>query len=103
MTSDERQAFANQAERALTHDLVKNVIEEAILNHGEKPLLRYSLMKVAMYTATVARAQALGIDPDELRNTPDEAEAQGLARARAFVAAGKPAFRFDESGMTRLD
>lgn len=105
MTGDEKQAFANEAEKALSHKLVEDVVDEALTNHGgdKSSLLYYSLMKVAMYTATVARAQALGIDVDELRSTREEATEGMLRQARAFVAAGKPVLRVDESGVTRLD
>ena len=107
MTSDEKQAFANEAEKALSHKLIEDVVDEALLNHNGNSertgLLYYSLMKVAMYTATVARAQALGIDPDELRSTREESTKGMLRQARAFVAAGKPVLRVDESGVTRLD
>lgn len=105
MTSEEKQAFADEAEKALSHRMIEGVVDEALFNHGgdKSSLLYYSLMKVAMYTASVARAQALGIDPDELRSTPDEANEHMLRRARSFVAAGKPVLRVDESGVTRLD
>lgn len=105
MTSNEKQAFANEAEKALDHALVKDVIEEQLGNLGrtDDGLARYGLTKIAMYTASVARAQALGIDPDDLRHTPEEANASLLRTARAFVAAGKPALRVDETGVTRLD
>lgn len=105
MNSEEKQVFANEAEKALSHKLVEDVIDEALENHGGKrgSLLWVSFVKTAMYAASVARAQALGIDPDELRYTPEEAEREGLRKARSFVAAGKPAFRVDEQGVTRLD
>ena len=92
MTSDEKQAFANEAEKALDHPLVRDVIEEFADNMGFalEGLPFYGIMKVAMYTATVARAQALGIDPDELRHTPEEADAAMLRKMHAAVDAGVP-------------
>jgi hypothetical protein len=102
--SDWKQQHANEAEKALDHALVKNVIEEQMQNLGtDNALVRYGLTKIAMYAASVARAQALGIDPDELRHTPEEARASLQARARAAVGAGVPTLLVDERGVTRLD
>lgn len=105
MTSEEKQAFANEAEKALSHPLVEEVVDEALENHGgdKQSLLYYSFMKIAMYTASVARAQALGIDPGDLRNTREESIEQMLGRARRLVAKGMPVIRIDERGATRLD
>ena len=92
MTSDEKQAFANEAERALAHPLVRDVIEEFADNMGFdlEGLPKYGMMKVAMYAATVARAQALGIDPNDLRHTPEEGDAAMARKMRAAVDAGVP-------------
>ena len=105
MDPAEKQALANEAEKALDHPLVKDAIEEALFNHKGKEgdLLWYSFAKVAMYTASVARAQALGIDPDELRMTHEEVTSSMLRTARSFVEKGKPVLRVDEDGLTRLD
>ncbi len=105
MTPDEKQALANEAEKALSHDLVTNAREEALRNHGGKEgdLLWCSFAKVAMYTASVSRAQALGINPDELRLSSEESRASLQARARRSVELGKPTFLIDEAGVTRLD
>ena len=61
---------ANEAERVLEHELVKDVMEEFAGNmkFSLSGLPAYGLAKVVCYAAQVARAQALGIDPDELRN-----------------------------------
>lgn len=105
MPDDWKTVHADAAYQALEHDLVRGVMEEFADNMGFRldGLPRYGLMKVAHYAAQVARAQALGFDPDLLRLTDGEADVEMLAKARAAVAAGKPVFRIDESGMTRLD
>lgn len=92
MTSEEKRAFANEAERVLDHPLVREVMQEFALNMGFTldGFPRYGLSKVAKYAATVARAQALGIDPDALRCTPSEANAEILRKAEIVAAAGKP-------------
>lgn len=70
-----KQEFADEAEKALQHPLVENVMEEFAGNMRFKleGLPEYGLRKVAAVAAQVARAQALGIDPDTLRLTPEEA------------------------------
>jgi hypothetical protein len=77
---------------ALDHELVRGVMAEFADNMGFKleGLPGYGMLKVAVYVAQVARAQALGFDPDLLRVSDEEAEAEQLALARAAVAAGKP-------------
>ena len=101
---DWKQVHANEAEKALVTPLVQDVIEELLDNLGtDSALVRCGITKVASYAAQVARAQALGFDPELLRLSPDEADAQGLAKARMAVAHGKPVFRADERGVTRLD
>jgi hypothetical protein len=88
----DKQQFANEAEKALSHPLVVDVIDEQLLNLGvtRDSLVYYGLSKIAMYAATVARAQALGIDPDELRATPAEANAALLERAKRLAASDVP-------------
>ena len=105
MSDDWKIDHANASEKALEHDLVKGVVEEFADNMGFKleGLPKYGLMKVCGYVAQVARAQALGFDPDLLRMSDEEADAQMLKKARMAVAAGKPVLRIDESGVTRLD
>lgn len=102
---DWKTVHANESCKALEHDLVTGVMEEYADNMGFKleGLAKYGLTKVAMYAAQVARAQALGFDPDLLRMSDEEADQVMLARARMMVAAGKPVFRIDDDGVTRLD
>lgn len=89
--TDWKQQHANDAEKALDHDLVKDVIAEQMRNLGtDSKLVEYGLHKIAMYTASVARAQALGFDPDLLRMSAEEANAAQLELAKAAVASGKP-------------
>jgi hypothetical protein len=92
MTPDEKQEFANEAEKALDHPLVQEVIEELFfnLNINNAGLPRMGIMKVGMYVATVARAHALGIDPDELRMTDEESDDFQLSLIQAMIGAGKP-------------
>lgn len=61
------------------------------------------LTKIATYAAQVARAQALGFDPELLRLSADEADTAMLAQARMAVASGKPVWLIDSEGVTRLD
>lgn len=75
MNIDEKQQFANDAEQAIIHPLVQDVIDELLLNLNSPrdTLVSYGIHKVANTVAQVARAQALGIDPEILHVTPDEA------------------------------
>ena len=88
----DRQQFANEAEKALSHPLVVRVIDEQLmnLNATRGGLVYYGLSKIAMYAATVARAQALGIDPDALRMTPDEQADAMVAQAERLAESGMP-------------
>lgn len=96
MTGDEKQAFANEAEKALDHELVQKVIDESmenLSNYGiamDNKLVRRGFLKVAMYTATVARALAMGIDPEELRMTPLESNQSILEQTRRVSERGIP-------------
>lgn len=91
-----KNTHANESGKALETDLVKGVIEELLdnlhNNYGVPTtgLPLYGLHKVAMYAAQVARAQALGFDPELLRNTDEEADAQQIDLARKLVEAGVP-------------
>ncbi len=102
---DWKQVHANEAEKALDTQLMQDVIREQLENLGREddPLAKYGLTKIAMYAASVARAQALGFDPDLLRLSADEAHTDQLRLARTAVAAGKPVWLLDEKGATRLD
>ena len=72
--SDWKLQHANEAEKALEHDLVKYVMEELLDNLGltGQALPAYGVRKVAIYAAQVARAQALGFDPELLRLSNEE-------------------------------
>ncbi len=102
---DWKQVHADKADEAVAHALVQGVIQEQLENLGreDSALSRYGLAKIATYAAQVARAQALGFDPELLRLSPDEADAEGLARARLAVELGKPTWLIDEKGLSRLD
>ena len=101
---DWKQAHADEADKAVAHEIVQGVIDEQMGNLGSgSALIRYGLTKVAVYAAQVARAQALGFDPSLLRLSAEEADAAMLALARASVASGKPTWLIDGKGMTRLD
>lgn len=92
-----KQKHANESDKVLNHALVVGVIDELMdnlaNNCGVRPgdaLVRYGLTKVAMYAAQVARAQALGFDPDLLRTTESESNAHMFRIARMAVESGKP-------------
>jgi hypothetical protein len=93
--------LAEDAGKAIRHDLVVDVVDEQIDNisqFGNAPvnLLRYGLMKIALYAAQVARAQALGIDPELLRMSAGEANSEALRMAAEAVAQGIPTFLVEE-------
>jgi len=96
LNREDKQAFANEAEKALDHELVQSVWDEAWFNwgrrlgQGAKPLFYYTLAKVSMYTAIAARAQALGIDLQELKLTPDEAAYEMGRKAAQLLQSGTP-------------
>lgn len=92
--ADWKAHHANESEKALDHDLVKGVMEEFAGNMGFKleGLPAYGLTKVAMYAAQVARAQALGFDPELLRLTAEEAGEQQLRLAMIAAESGKPVY-----------
>jgi hypothetical protein len=99
--SDWKNVHANAAGKALDHDLVKDVIAEYAENMGFDPengLPAYGVRKVAMYAAQVARAQALGFDPNLLRMTDEETNSDLLALAAEAVLRGLPTWVLDGSG-----
>lgn len=104
-SSDIRREIADEAAKALDAKLVQEALTEFAGNMGfeRKGLPEYGLMKIVNYVASVAHAQARGLDPEVLRMAPEEAEAHIMARARAMVAAGKPVLKIDDDGATRLD
>ncbi|MFP7833113.1 hypothetical protein [Marisediminicola sp. LYQ134] len=98
MHADWKDHHANEAAKALDHPLVEDVINELAENLGvdpEKGLPAYGMRKVALYAAQVARAQTLGIDPEALRMTPDEANSHMLALAAEATFKGIPTYMLD--------
>lgn len=94
--SDWKQHHADEAEKAVIHDLVAGVIDEQMDNlNRSDPLARYGLMKIAHYAATVARAQALGFDPELLKVTASEAESEQLRVAAEATLRGIPVYMLD--------
>lgn len=89
---DWRRQFAKDAAEALTHELVINVMDELCQNLRVPldGLERYGIEKVATYAAMVARAQAFGWDPDNLRASPDEARRAIMEMAAELVYDGVP-------------
>jgi hypothetical protein len=77
---------------AINHELVEFVRQELADNLGVRgqALPEYGIAKVAQYAAQVARAQALGFDPDLLRMSDEECDAAMLRLAQEAVAAGQP-------------
>lgn len=98
--SDWKQKHAHDAERALQHDIVRDVIKEQLLNLNAEhdAMVKYLLTKIASYAAQVARAQALGFDPDLLRMTDAEANASMLAIAKRAVELGTPVIIVEGGG-----
>ena len=66
--NDWKQAHADAADEAVDHQLVQDAMAEFARNMGFDldGLPAYGLHKVAAYAAQVARAQALGFDPELL-------------------------------------
>lgn len=87
-----KNTHANQAQTAVSHALVEGVIEEFMDNIGiaDQGLPSYGVRKVAHYAAMVARAQALGFDPDLLRLSNSEATSLQLELAAQAVSSGVP-------------
>lgn len=90
--TDWRREHANASEHAIKHPLVQDVMQEFLDNIG-KPngsLERYGLTKCMSYVAQVARAEALGIDPESLVMSDEEiGEHQRMLIEMAYRA-GKP-------------
>jgi hypothetical protein len=83
---------ANEANKALEQPLVKEVMQEFADNmrFELRGLPQYGLTKVALYAAQVARAQALGFDPELLRVSEEEADQHALRVAQIAAESGKP-------------
>ena len=73
MNSQEKQDHADMSELAIDHPFVVDAVDLVMRNIGTNDnLVRFGLFKIASVAAQVARAQALGIDPEELRMTDVE-------------------------------
>jgi hypothetical protein len=94
---DWKRHHANDSTEAVQHEIVQRVMEEYADNMGFTldGLPAYGLRKVALYAAQVARAQALGFDPNLLRLSEDEAASGQWALAASLVLAGVPTFTID--------
>ncbi|TFD80728.1 hypothetical protein E3T54_03015 [Cryobacterium sp. Sr8] len=90
--SDWKDAHANAASESIEHPMVEGVIEEFMGNVGlaDVGLPAYGIRKVALYAAQVARAHALGFDPELLRLTAAECGAEQLALAERAATLGIP-------------
>lgn len=95
-----KQEHARVSELAVEHPIVQRAVREFADNMGIAPvgLPWYGLHKVALYAAQVARALALGIDPETLRTTPEEADAVQARIAAEMVGRGIPVWMVDEQG-----
>lgn len=95
--TDWKNQHANEASASIKHELVDGAIEEFMDNIGlaDKGLPAYGIRKVAHYAAMVARAHALGFDPNLLRMTDDEATSHQLDLAARAVVAGVPVHMLD--------
>lgn len=103
--TDWKRDHANAAEHALDHPVVRDVMDEYLGNMQARgsALARYGLVKCMSYVAQVARAEALGIDPDTLRTTPEEAAGHMSALADAARRAGKPVIVVASEGAPDAD
>lgn len=90
--SEWKQKHASDCDAAVGHDLVKKVIDEFLMNirATDDALVRYGCTKIATYAAQVARAQALGFDPNLLRLDPAAANEELMKLAQLAVESGKP-------------
>ena len=100
MSGDWKNTHANKANEAVEHPLVEGIMAELRDNLGvtDTGLPAYGIRKVALYAAQVARAQALGFDPELLRLTPDEANSAQLQLAAEATLLGIPVHMIDPSG-----
>jgi hypothetical protein len=91
---DWKQHHANESEKALDQDLVQSTLSEFASNMGFKRegLPEYGLAKIVSVVAQVARAEALGFDPELLRLSSSEAAEQQLRLAQIAAKTGKPIF-----------
>lgn len=97
--SDWKKHHADEAEKALETKLVEDAIQTLMDNlHTESPLIRAGIGLVASTAAQVARAQALGFDPELLRLSSEEANAEVMAVAERAALAGTPVWVTDVPG-----
>lgn len=80
MSEDWKAQHVKEADKALEHQLVRDVMAE----------LRENLGVSAHYAAVVARAQAFGFDPDLLRLSNEEATSEQMRLAAELVLKGVP-------------
>ena len=90
--TDWKDAHANECSKAVDHELVEGVIAEFMdnINVPDEGLPAYGIRKVAMYAAQVARAQALGFDPELLRSNRAESTEAQIELARMATESGIP-------------
>lgn len=103
--ADWKKKHADDAEAVFDNESVQMVMDEFADNMGFKleGLPKYGMHKVVSYVAQVARAQALGFDPELLRHTAEEADVAGLALARTAVAKGVPTWVIRGDDAQRID
>ncbi len=99
-TKDWKQTYADAADATLAHPIVDRCMAELRMNLGvsDDGLPAYGIAKVAAYAAQVARAQALGVDPELLRVTSEEANSLTLELAAEASLAGIPVHMLDVRG-----
>lgn len=95
--SEWKQAHADAADLTVAHPIVERVMAELRSNLGMSGdgLPAYGIAKVAHYAAQVARAQALGFDPDLLRMTAEDATSEQLRLAANAALLGIPVHMLD--------
>ena len=103
MMTDWKQHHANEAEKILLDQTVQNVLSEFADNMGFKRegLPEYGLLKVVSYAAQIARAQALGFDPELLRLSPNEAALRELELDKVAAETGKPVYLIVREGLDK--
>lgn len=74
MTGEEKQAHADEAEKAWDEPMVQEVLTEFAWNNKlqREGFTEYGFLKIVSTVAQCARAQALGIPTEALRITPEE-------------------------------
>lgn len=85
--------FANESEKAYLHPIAQDVIQEFLGNIGKSDadaVVRYGIRKVCGYVAQIARAQALGLDPEVLRLSDEEAAEHMAMVLKIALDVGKP-------------